>query len=747
MAPVNFGYSENVYELKKYLLEFLKKQNVNNTQCKIPDFITWVKSLWNAVKHEKFIFSFRNSLVADAYTKLSIQYSLWEWDFTKIVHNWMITKETHIRNQSATSLNADLYIQFKTELQALLLEKEKAMLKLLEQYFENKCENVHLIERYKEDFFKSVRFLKNELERNTLSKLNEAISIQKGKFKILNIQKMSQKLIEEEITNLLKSCRERNCELVDIDAKTEFEEMWKKTLSDLQIEELRRRSIGQIILQQLKNEMGVKGGGINENLNKVMSLDDYGNTPFVVNKAHIDSLRLYQKLQDLAMTLIDKCNTYIKEKASSTGDYNDTYFQELLHMINFKLKEKDTTKLHFSTTFELDIKLFIFGIAAREFQKTHERFIQDNDPKMCLEQLKPQYLSTFESIFHEKDECQSRAKEFCEHCLKPALTDYLLGHLGREIIDDILQSSEKYVFSSRSSFQLAVLEDLLKKKKCSDYVLYINHYRGFLKRWISSYITNKYQSPSTLITLGEKLLSSIIKKTEEVLRTSECLQTDTIVKFLELFCKLLDKEIVISQNDMTVITFHNTANVCQFSEDILFYLPNIKQKMLSDTELFDIRSLLSRVTLKPQEELLKKVIGCSKQCPFCKVPCENAGGDHQMHSASLHRPQGLGRYKWNRDDTLVTDICSTSVVSNSRFKNVDIEEFHAYKDYREFYPDWEIQPDASLQSSDYWKYIFAHLNNGFVEEYAAQPAEPPKDWKEITEEQALASLQESFKTK
>ncbi|XP_077303285.1 interferon-induced very large GTPase 1-like [Lithobates pipiens] len=761
MAPVNFGYSENVYELKKYLLGFLRSENSNQTQCTIPTFIIWIKSLWNAVKHEKFIFSFRNSLVAEAYTKLSMQYSQWEWDFTKKIHSWMITKETYIRNQSASSLNTEMCNQFKGELQNLLFNEEDAMLKLLEKYFDSKCENVHLIERYREDFFMSVRFLKKELERNTLNKLNEAVSIQKGKFKILDIQKTSLERIEKEITNLLKSCRERNCELVNIEAKQEFEEMWKKTLSDLQIEELTKRNIGQMILQQLKNEMGVKGGGINEELTNVMKIDDYGINPFVTDKSHIDlTYRSIDRnvfyvnpahldnIEGLATTLIDICNLYITEKASNTGDYDDTYFQELLHMINAKLKDKSSTKLHFSSKFELDIKLFIFGKASRAFQDLHDRFIEENDPKICLEKLKPQYLATFERIFHEKDECQSRAKEFCELCLKPALTDYILRHLGKEIIEDVRKSSDARIFNSGSDFQLTVLGDLLKKNEFKQYLLYINHYRTFLKDWVYQYITEKYKSISTLKTLKEKLLSPIIKQIKDVLKSEKCLKTETIVTFLESFCKSLVKEIVISQNEMTVITFHNTANVTQFSEDIIFYLSSVKEQILSDTELLKIEQLLSRVTLKPQEELLKKVIGCGKQCPFCKVPCENAGGDHQEHTASLHRPQGLGRYRWVKNETLVTDICSTSVVSNAAFRNSDTEgKFHPYKDYRKYYPDWAIQPDNSLKSSDYWKYIFVRFNKEFAYEYDAKSAELQNDWKKITEDQAHASLQESFKIK
>uniref|UniRef100_A0A8C8SI07 VLIG-type G domain-containing protein n=1 Tax=Pelusios castaneus TaxID=367368 RepID=A0A8C8SI07_9SAUR len=45
MAPVNVGYSEKVYELKRYLFEFLKSCSQTRSPKKIPQFIEWVKSL------------------------------------------------------------------------------------------------------------------------------------------------------------------------------------------------------------------------------------------------------------------------------------------------------------------------------------------------------------------------------------------------------------------------------------------------------------------------------------------------------------------------------------------------------------------------------------------------------------------------------------------------------------------------------------------------------------------------------
>ncbi|CAI5672454.1 unnamed protein product [Oreochromis niloticus] len=81
MAPVNAGYSEAVYELKKHIIQLLR--NCESSANNIMDFKEWVTSLWTAVKHENFIFSFRNSLVADAYTSLCAELDKWEWEFKK----------------------------------------------------------------------------------------------------------------------------------------------------------------------------------------------------------------------------------------------------------------------------------------------------------------------------------------------------------------------------------------------------------------------------------------------------------------------------------------------------------------------------------------------------------------------------------------------------------------------------------------------------------------------------------------
>ncbi|OCT64662.1 hypothetical protein XELAEV_18045761mg [Xenopus laevis] len=100
MAPVNTGYSNSIHELKKHLIEIMQKGKA----VKISEYITWISSLWNAVKHENFIFSFRNSLVAKAYNQLAKKYSELEWTFDKKMLEWLTRTETVIKNQSMNTV-------------------------------------------------------------------------------------------------------------------------------------------------------------------------------------------------------------------------------------------------------------------------------------------------------------------------------------------------------------------------------------------------------------------------------------------------------------------------------------------------------------------------------------------------------------------------------------------------------------------------------------------------------------------
>uniref|UniRef100_A0A8C5PQT3 VLIG-type G domain-containing protein n=1 Tax=Leptobrachium leishanense TaxID=445787 RepID=A0A8C5PQT3_9ANUR len=758
MAPVNYGYSEHVVELKKYLIELMKTHKTVNTPYNIKEFIEWIKSLWNAVKHEKFLFSFRNSLVADAYNKLSIQFSQWEWDFTKAVYRWVSDTETRIRKLSPDTLHTDTLTCYEDELQQVLFEEEKKMRENLEKYFDSKSENVHLIERYREDFFLSVEFLKKDLERKAVKTCRQALDIQKGKLEIQSIQDEYQEKIQCKVFNFLQICRENKRQLSDRDLEEEFETMWRTTISELQIKPLQSRDINRAILQQLRTNMNHHGSNINNILQKVKSLQEYGIIGFKMDTSYIDSswfsltrneLYVIQEYRDritqFAVSLIETCERSIQEKVSTKWDYNDYHFKELLSLIDKKLKSKDVEKLHVSSEFELQIKLLVSGRAAVAFQKMHKDYIRDNDPYVCLEKLKPQYFIMLQTIYQENNQSHRRARQFCDLCLKPALTQYIYRRLGREIVDDVLNGPDNILFRSRFFFQAAVLKDLLEKEEFEEFENYINSYESFLKSWILRHISDKYKNSSQIETLQRNLLSVIVTKTKDVLRSEKCLKSENAANLLKNLCEDLKSELVIPQTEINMVLLGNDTDVGRFAGDIQTFLLEVEKQIITEIKSTSIHLVLFNVTVKPEDELLKKVMGCGKQCPFCGVPCEAGGPGHKEHYASIHGPQGLGGIKRYMDNRLVTCICSTSVTTADLFATkITNWKWHSYKEYRMIYPDWNIQPDPSIESFDYWKYVLVKFNDQFAEVYKVKPAELPAGWREITKEQALRSLKEAF---
>ncbi|KAE8578143.1 hypothetical protein XENTR_v10023354 [Xenopus tropicalis] len=761
MASVSSGYSENVYELKKYLIQYMKESRDRQNLQSIKTFIKWTKSLWNAVKYEKFLFSFRNSLVADAYNNLSVKYSQWEWNFRKKVYTWLIEAETTIKNESANNLLSETGSRFDDDLLVILSKEEENMLNLLKEYFKEKSNHVELIIKYKEDFFRGVPCLRKNLQHYVTVKLGEAVKIQNGKLKIQAIQRGYQMKIENEVTNLLESVKREKRRLSNKEVTNAFETMWKRTLAEVPRNLLEKRNVSEEMIQKLKKDQANKASYINERLLKVRHLEEFGKNEFTIRENPSDTKentfskitefwrkQSSQKLRDFAFSIITKCNRYVNEKVKTEVDYNDMYCQELLNIINEKLGEKEYASLHSTHQFELDLKLHILGNAAPRFQRMHNAFNQQNDPVLCLEKLKSDYLATFVNIFQEKDETQNRAKRFCELCLKPAITDHINQHLGKDIVDDIVHSGNTKEYCSRTFFQFTVLKKLLEENTFSQYVQYIKSYESFVKTWIVNYITDRYNHSQFLKDLQVSILTGVCGDIRKGFNDLKSSKMSSIQDLLKRFCEELKTKLVISEKNVKVIVFHNTADIQQFSKDIEVFLMDTEEQILSEIKSSCTESVLAKLTVKPEEELFKRVFGCGKQCPFCGAPCEAGGTDHKEHFASVHQPQGLGRCRNLYSHILETEICSTDVVTEKAFRNADTDEqWHPYKEYRTIYPDWAIQPDPSITASDYWKYVFVKFNEEFAEEYEAKPADLPETWLQITEEQALQSLQETFHMK
>uniref|UniRef100_A0A3Q2G850 Si:dkey-85k7.12 n=1 Tax=Cyprinodon variegatus TaxID=28743 RepID=A0A3Q2G850_CYPVA len=708
MAPVNAGYSEAVYELKKNIIQLLGK--CESTSNNILEFREWITSLWNAVKHENFIFSFRNSLVADAYMRLSTEYNKWEWEFKKGMYNWATNAENKISNFGTVAATSDIsdmenfITVLESEAVTVLMKLESMILENLKKYFEQPEGHVYLVERYREDFSNSIKSLRGKTERSVFKQLRVAADIKQGKQELDKIKTNYTEKIEKAVCALIDECRKNKVEMTDRELEESFDRMWTKTLDTLSFAAPQTLDIYATVYCQLQTNLSPKGGH--------------------------------------ACELLTDCSEFVLRKMERKTNYHDTYIQEILYLIDEKLNNDDVNR---DTEFEVSLKLHICGSAAREFEKMHKDFIQANDPKRCLQKNKEKFCIDFKDVFNERDQCQKKAEEFTNQCLKPAVEDFVYRSLGSDIVDKMLTKEE---FSTRMSFQCSILLDLIKKKNFESFQRYICLYEDYVKVWIGDRIKESFSSEFSVCELEDRRLQSCNEDINVAIEKAKTEKTDSLKTFVENICKELGDKLVIPQDALNAFMVLNKADQEQFAHWLNECVKEIKEALKEQFKNTDFETKLRQVHLNTQDELFNRVVGCGKQCPFCKIPCDAGGAAHSEHFASLHRPKGLGRNRFEHSRKLTTDICSSAVISDNSFRcSATNNEWHPYKDYSKIYPDWKITPDSSFEASDYWKYVMNKYNKEFAEAYEAKPAKIPDGWKKITVEQAKESLKKSFSIK
>ncbi|XP_053538766.1 up-regulator of cell proliferation [Ictalurus punctatus] len=757
MAPVNTGYSVAVLDFKKKLLEMLKVRK-DEQPSQIPEFLQWMSNLWKAVKFENFIFSFRNTLVAHAYDNLCREFSEWEWSFRRHILALFASAEVQISNTESSSVH-EVVEALQNNSHKEIAVQTKEITDKLKDYYKRKDHNVHLVVKYKADFSNSIKSLEKEMKQDVKQRLFTAAEKRRNKEKVEEIQNKQAAMIECKVRQLLQNYKDRNDAVSDDDLMADFERMWNREVAN--ITGLKEKDVPADVLKQLRASLGNRQ--VMEDLQNVKSLTQYGQEDFKAKKRHVNlgkknektkhflkTKSLKQDLQIVAVDVITSCSRMIEQFTQSKSDYQETFTKDVLDEIDEHLNKAGSK---FNTKFEFDLKLHICGIASRKFLEMHRKYLTEHDPLNHVQKFKRQYLSDFIDLYRKRDQCQRKAQDFTQLCLKPAVTEYIDQSLGPDIIDAVLEyKSTEY--SSRTLFQYTILKELLEKSNFSDFVEYSLHYENYVKDWIYNHIIKCFSKDISLQELKMKKLDRVVKKITNAIEASKLEAngsplpnnaegTTVLIKNL---CKALSDVISISMSAVERVLFQNTSCCEPFTKSLYECIDDLKQQIAKEiSESTDTTETLNNVPVKPQDELFKRVFGCGVQCPFCKTPCEAGGKEHQLHHAAVHRPKGLGTYRFLKTNILCEEICTSSVHGNGTFHNHETNyQPHPYKDYRKYYPDWHIAPDMSIEASDYWKYVLVTFNKQFAERYKALPAVYPDAWNGITKDQAFISLKQMF---
>uniref|UniRef100_A0AAV2KQM8 Uncharacterized protein n=1 Tax=Knipowitschia caucasica TaxID=637954 RepID=A0AAV2KQM8_KNICA len=242
--------------------------------------------------------------------------------------------------------------------------------------------------------------------------------------------------------------------------------------------------------------------------------------------------------------------------------------------------------------------------------------------------------TNFKDLFHERDQCQKKAAEFTERCLKAAVEDSVNRSLGLDIVDKMLTCEE---FSTRVVFQHALLLDLLEQDNFQQYLRYTRNYENYVKDWI---LTKIDSHSSEISEFEKKHIQSCVHRITEAVNKAKDGTSENMKLYVKDICKELNDRLVISKEALDTFMVLNNADTEAFSLCLIVSVDEMGQS-LSNKVSMDIKTKLENLHVKPQNEVFTRVIGCGELCPFCKAPCDAGGGGHTEHWASLHRPQAF----------------------------------------------------------------------------------------------------------
>ncbi|KAJ8261668.1 hypothetical protein GJAV_G00156950 [Gymnothorax javanicus] len=591
-------------------------------------------------------------------------------------------------------------------------------------------------------------------------RLKNKLEIREDMFRLESIKKNHFAVMEQNVLKLIEKSR-KSKDLTEEQLGAEFERMWADTVVQLKLYGLEKRDVVQDIHHQLRANLGREGSSVQEMLSKVRNLSKCGTEPFEVKSK---DRRMFTKVwhtifrdehqlktQNMADHIIKHSRQFVDEKVRTRSDYHSTYMAELLHMIDVNLEQDRDLEL--TAELKAEVKINICGHAVREIQKMHLEFICANDPHHCLEQLKEQFCADFKDLFHERNQCQKKAEEFTYNCLAPAVKEYITQSLGPDLVDEVLTGKRTTDFSTRTFFQFSLLKQLLEDDHFQDFVNYINNYQSFVQERIIEQIVQLFSEGGSLMIYEIKHLKLIVHRIKTAVKDAQMQvkaeEDQNIQQFILDICRDLQKELIIPTDPPRAVLALNMAKPGDFSECLIKLADEMEQHLTAEFQRGgDVRSRLTSLPFKPQEELFNRVFGCGQQCPFCRTPCEAGVQKHTEHFASIHRPHGMWGVRNLHSGKLEINICTSSVASEENFKVSETgHKWHPYKDYKSIYPDWRTQPDTSIEASDYWKYVFSRFNQQLAEEYKTEPADIPLSWKLVTKDQVMESLRKSFQMK
>ena len=730
------------------------------------DFGMRVKELWEAIKHENFVLSFRNVWAIEAHRKMQRIFDDAEWDVKKDIRakikEEININENDMKEPDRTKAISEMAKESAKNLEEYVAIKIADMKEKIQHYFDcdgcDECksgsiERRHLLADHQKEFQDDIDTLKKTLSKEA----NNAMDVLKVKLKANEridgmsneMDQVLKKRVQKEILKRqpMKTSQEQ--------VEHIFNDIWAKAAGDILKEATgnteKDPNIKAKVQSVIKRILGKDSHAYMQAATRTNEEDRENRHHFVVDRAiHLRHKAIMSTLffadrdnESGAQELEDLTNKTIEQAMENLSQREEKEFNEADVEILFdEILKKIDKDYKITTRFKTDMLTYAENMVVPELEKMHRLYRENSSPEALLEKKKKSYQKRFEVEMGEGD----AAAELCENVIKEMLRLNVEEGLSCTDLLYELRTRRGEVFKDIRTLEASIMIDLFKENEFKNYYVYINDYEMFVKEKIAEksleYFDQHDKYKETAKEKLEQITNTILTGLDSAVERSS-----DGTKFVKTFLSNI-KNLKIQHENASGLKELNVKDKVQFGIIVRQKIEmTIKKDIIQWINSWNIAEKLEEKGLA--EFTFLELIGCSERCPFCKVQCDAHTGTRKggNHSATFHRSKGLKGFVNVDDRKLITNDCPVLVASSHQFRSKDTKgEWRALKQYNKVYPNWTIKPNSDPDVEKYWKWVLAQHNRMFAAYYKAEEADLPDEWYKYERDEIIKEVQRKYDT-
>ena len=527
MAKINVLYSKTMYHLKFAVVESIRnmKDRKQKTFLTFEDFAQRLKDLWDGIKYENFVFSFRNVLAVEAHRTLTGVFNKEQWalkrEFRAMKEKEDCNVEKEIRSEYGSKALKPLVESSKLKLLEYLDASIETMRVRIQHYFQcpgctdcnSAVKNRHLLANNEKEFEDEVNWLRRTLERELDSAMEE-LEVRMD-IEIL-IQDMDQKMndrLKNKVRQILSLNKSK--EITKEEAEKGFKDLWDEMTQDAVRSSTKMLERGEnirgVVQDTVKRWLGPEDSIYRQKKMK----KNKEQAQFNVKKKHIKtkmpvSSSQQRQLESETENIISRTSKYYNPTQCPKGKkFNkkdvELLFKEVLEQVD-DMQEQQHIKI--TDKYKMGLLLHIEKQAVKGFTELHKKYCDESSPAARLKGKMQIYYDIFMNKIGQGDDAVS----FCNSMIRRIILCKIDEFLGPTRLLDELRKLDNDIFKDVKALQASITAELVQKDQFDEYHSYLINHEMFVKAKLKQESVKCFNENNRLKNLAKSNLEEIVEK-------------------------------------------------------------------------------------------------------------------------------------------------------------------------------------------------------------------------------------------